>query len=202
MKLDSPSVERNRDAILAVLHEVLPASGTVLEIASGSGQHAIWFAPRVPGLVWQPSDVGDEELASIRDWSAEVPSPNLRAPLRLDVTADDWGVATADAIVCINMVHITPWSTCLALLAGAARVLATAAPLYLYGAYFRRDRATAPSNLEFDRSLRARDARWGVRWLEDVVAAAAAAGLALDLVRDMPNNNYSVVFEPATSAAR
>ena len=198
MKRDSPSVARNKDAILGVLRQVLPERGTVLEIASGSGQHAIAFAPEFPDVVWQPSDVDPDALASINAWRDEAGCANLREPIRLDVMDDDWGLdgelGRVDAIVCINMVHISPWAACEALLAGAACVLRERAPLYLYGAYFRQDRPTAPSNTDFDHSLRARNPQWGVRWLEHVVATARGSGLDFDFVLDMPNNNYSVVF--------
>jgi len=194
MKQHASSTERNRDDILGVLRKVLPARGTILEIASGSGQHAVHFAPHFPVALWQPSDRTPESLASIRAWSAEAGVPNLRDPLELDVTAPDWPVESADAIVNINMLHISPWAACEGLLAGAARVLDAGAPLFYYGAFFRRDRETAPSNLAFDRSLRQRDPSWGVRQLEDVVALADTRGLALDRVVDMPNNNYSLVL--------
>lgn len=194
MKLHAPSAERNRDEILAVLPEVFPRSGTILEIASGSGQHAVHFAPHFPALSWQPSDRDEEALASIRAWSQEAALPNLLAPIELDVCWPNWPIAEADAMVCINMVHIAPWQATLALMSGAARTLKAGAPLFLYGPYLRADRATAPSNLDFDASLRARDPAWGVRQLEDVVAAAGEAGLQLDQVVDMPNNNCCVVL--------
>jgi hypothetical protein len=194
MKQHAPSTERNRDDILGVLRQVLPARGTILEIASGSGQHAVHFAPHFPAALWQPSDRTAESLASIRAWSAEAGVPNLRDPLELDVTAPDWPVESADAIVNINMLHISPWAACEGLMAGAARVLNAGAPLFYYGAFLRQDRETAPSNLAFDRSLRDRDATWGVRQLEDVIALAESCGLTHDRVVDMPNNNYSLVL--------
>ena len=194
MKQHASSTERNRDDILAILRQVLPDRGTILEIASGSGQHAVYFAPHFPGAAWQPSDHTAETLASIRAWAAEAAVPNLRDPLELDVTAPVWPIDSADAIVNINMLHISPWTTCEGLLAGAARVLGPGAPLFYYGAFFRRDRATAPSNVEFDRSLRERDPSWGVRQLEDVVQLAQSHGLSFDCVTDMPNNNYSLVL--------
>ena len=190
----APSVQRNREDILAVLRDVLPEQGLVLEVASGSGEHAVYFAQELPGVTWQPSDRDPQALASIRVWSKEAGLPNLRKPLELDVAGEDWGIERADAIVAINMVHISPWAACEGLISGAGRVLPPEGTLFLYGAYFRADRDTAPSNLEFDRSLRERDPRWGVRQLEKVVDTAAAAGLDLCSLVNMPNNNYSVVF--------
>lgn len=190
----APSVQRNREDILGVLREVLPEQGLVLEVASGSGEHAVYFAERLPGVTWQPSDRDPDALASIRAWSEEAGLQNMRKPLQLDVAGGDWGIEQADAVVAINMVHISSWAACEGLMAGAGRVLPTEGTLFLYGAYFRADRDTAPSNLEFDRSLRERDPRWGVRQLEKVVDTAAAVGLDLYRLVDMPNNNCSVVF--------
>ena len=195
MKDHAPSAERNCDEILGALRTVLPATGTILEVASGTGQHAAHFSPHFPDATWQPSDVRSEALVSIHAWAAEAALPNLADPIELDVTWPDWPIERADAIVNINMLHITPWTVCEGLLAGAARVLAPEAPLYYYGAFIRADRPTAPSNLEFDRSLRERNPTWGVRKLEDVVASARTCGLRLVSVTDMPNNNFSVVFQ-------
>ena len=195
MKDHAPSAERNRDEILGALRTILPDTGTILEIASGTGQHAVHFAPHFPDAVWQPSDVRPEALASIRAWAAEAHLSNLADPTELDATWREWPFEHVDAIVNINMLHIAPWKVCEGLLAGAARALTPGAPLFYYGAFLRTDRPTAPSNLEFDRSLRKRNRAWGVRQLEDVVAAAQSCGLRLASVTDMPNNNYSVVFE-------
>ena len=191
----APSVQRNRADILTVLARVLPREGLVLEVASGSGEHAVYFADALAPLVWQPSDLDPDALASIRAWSSEAGLQNLQDPLELDVTSQEWGIDRADAVVAINMLHISPWSACEGLISGAARVLIPGGTLYLYGAYLRADRQTAPSNLEFDRSLRSRNAQWGVRQLEKVVDAGKGAGLDLSEVVDMPNNNYSVVFK-------
>jgi len=193
MKQHAPAAERNREPIREVLARELPPTGTVLEIASGSGEHAVAFARAFPALVWQPTDPSEAALASIAAWRAEAALPNLAAPLALDVTAP-WPIAHADAIVCINMVHIAPWKAALALFAGAGRVLAPGAPLYLYGPYRFDGAFTAPSNAEFDRSLRARDPRWGVRDVRDLEAAAAAHGLALRDTVAMPANNHSLIF--------
>ena len=190
----APHVARNAVPILEVLRDVLPAEGLVLEIASGSGEHVLAFAHGFPNLDWQPSDPDPVALASIEAWRAAEGAPNLLAPLRLDAAAPDWPLERADAILCINMVHISPWSATLGLLDGAARLLAPGAPLYLYGAYRRDGVLTAPSNEAFDRSLRERNPDWGVRRLEDVTAEAERRSLALDRVIEMPANNLSVIF--------
>lgn len=190
----APAALRNRDPILGVLREILPARGLVLEIASGTGEHVIHFARGLPHLTFQPSDADADARASIAAWIAESGLANLRPPLALDAASPPWPIAAADAIVCINMIHIAPWRATEGLFDGAARVLPSGAPLYLYGPYRRRDVPTAPSNEQFDESLRARDAAWGLRLLDDVVARAAHAGFALDRVVEMPANNLSVAF--------
>ncbi|RMH40698.1 MAG: DUF938 domain-containing protein [Deltaproteobacteria bacterium] len=201
MKEIAPAAERNKEPIREVLAEVLPATGLVLEVASGTGQHAVHFAAAFPQIVWQPSDVDARALASIRAHAADAALPNLREPIYLDAAADTWPVAAAGAVVSINMIHIAPWRCCVGLVAGAARVLPEGGPLVLYGP-FRVDGAfNAPSNAEFDASLRRMDPEWGVRELRDVETEAAARGLVLDRVVDMPANNYTVVFRkrrPAT----
>ena len=194
MKDHAPSAERNRHEILPELTRALPTTGLILEIASGSGQHAVHFAPHFPRAQWQPSDRTDTALASIRAWAAEAACPNLLEPVELDVTWADWPVASADAIVNINMLHISPWAACEGLMAGASRTLRPGCPLFYYGAFLRRDRETAVSNLEFSRSLTDRDPAWGVRQFEDVVAVAEDHDLHLEEIVDMPNNNYSVIF--------
>jgi hypothetical protein len=193
-KQHAPATTRNREAIRAVLERELPARGTVLEIASGSGEHATYFARAFPGLTWQPSDPSGSALASIAAWRAEAQLPNLCAPLALDVTAASWPVEHAGAIVCINMVHIAPWEAALGVFAGAARLLAAGAPLYLYGPYRFAGAFTAASNAEFDRRLRDRDPRWGVRDVDELTAAADVRGLVLTEVVEMPANNHSLVF--------
>lgn len=190
----APATERNREPILELLRSILPASGTVLEIASGTGEHAIHFARALPGLVWRPSDPDPAALGSIRAWAEAAKLGNLRPPLLLDAAAPEWPITAADAMLCINMVHISPWEATVGLMAGAARLLAKGAPLYLYGPYRRAGVPTAPSNEAFDASLKARDSRWGLRDLETVVALAAGQGLVLDSVIDMPANNLSVVL--------
>lgn len=194
MKPHAPAPERNREPLLAVLREVLPPSGTMLEIASGTGQHAAFFAQAFPGLTWQPTDIGPQDLQSIEAWRAEAALPNLRPALRLDVCEERWPVEAADAVLCVNMIHIAPWQACQALMRGAAQVLSPGGCLVLYGPYFVEGRPTAPSNIAFDESLRARNASWGVRELGAVTAEARAHGLELDRVIDMPSNNFTVGF--------
>lgn len=193
-KRHAPATLRNRDAITQVLRDVLPETGLVLEVASGSGEHAVHFAAAFPALDWQPSDPDPAALVSIRAWSGEAGLPNILPPLRLDAAAADWPVARADAVLCINMVHISPWSATEGLMRGAGALLPPGGVLYLYGPFLRADVPTAPSNLAFDRSLRAGDPRWGLRALADVTRLAAEAGLALERVVEMPANNLSLVF--------
>ena len=193
-RLRAPATARNRDPILDVLRCVLPTEGLVLEIASGTGEHAVHFARHLPGIVWQPSDPDAESRASIAAWRESEALPNLRAPRELDVRAKTWPIDAADAIVCINMIHIAPWEATLALLAGAARLLSAGDPLYLYGPYRFDGAFTAPSNEEFDASLRSRDPRWGVRDLADVTREAERAGFSREAVVAMPANNHSVIF--------
>ncbi|MGF6810395.1 SAM-dependent methyltransferase [Paraburkholderia sp. Clong3] len=190
----SPSAERNRAPILAVLREALPASGRVLEIASGTGEHAICFAGALPGLDWQPSDADEEARESIAAWTAHAGLANVRAPLALDVHQPDWGVDALDAVVCINMIHISPWSAAQALFDGAGRRLVDGGVLYLYGPYRRGGAHTAPSNAAFDQWLKSRDPEWGVRDMEAVVALGDTAGLTCERVVAMPANNFSLVF--------
>jgi hypothetical protein len=198
-RLSSPSAERNREPIAAVLRRCLPATGTVLEVASGTGEHVAWFATQFPGLVFQPSDPGGAQRASIAAWVAAAGVENIPPPLALDVASPDWE-KNADlpnplvAILCINMMHISPWAATLGLMRGAGHLLADSGVLYLYGAYKRGGRHTAPSNAAFDASLRTQNAEWGVRDLEAVVAAADRAGFALEEVVEMPANNLSVIF--------
>ena len=192
-KRHAPATERNRDAILAVLRDELPSSGLVLEVASGSGQHVVHFAATLPALDWQPSDPDPAALVSIESWRQEVGLPNVRPPLRLDASAD-WPMERADAILCVNMVHISPWEATLGLMKGAGAVLPPGGLLYLYGPYLRENVETAPSNLAFDASLKARDPQWGLRRVEDVIAAAEGEGLVLRRLLEMPANNLSLIF--------
>lgn len=193
-KRHAPATLRNREAIGAVLAAWLPAAGTVLEVASGSGEHVVHFAATFPALNWQPSDPDPAGLVSIAAWRAEAGLANVAPPLALDASADIWPAAQADAVLCINMVHISPWAATLGLLAGAERVLAPGAPLILYGPYIEPDVPTADSNLAFDASLRARDPAWGLRHSDAVKVAAAAAGLTFAERRAMPANNLMLLF--------
>jgi SAM-dependent methyltransferase len=198
----SPSAERNREPILAVLRDTLPATGRVLEIASGTGQHAMCFAGALRGLDWQPSDADADARASITAWIAHDGLPNVRAPLALDVHQPEWGVDALDAVVCINMIHISPWSAAEALFAGASRRLVDGGVLYLYGPYKRQGAHTAPSNDAFDQQLRSRDPAWGVRDMEAVVALGASAGFVCEEPIAMPANNFSLVFRKRAGAAQ
>ncbi|AQA00581.1 SAM-dependent methyltransferase [Sphingopyxis sp. QXT-31] len=193
-KRHAPATLRNRDAITEVLAEWLPSSGTILEIASGSGEHAVHFAAAFPHLFWQPSDPDPAGVASIAAWRAEAGLPNVAPPLALDAAAPAWPTGRADAILCINMVHISPWAATVGLFAGAARLLAPGTALILYGPYVEPDVPTADSNQAFDASLRARDPAWGLRDTDAIKAAASAAGLAFAERRAMPANNLMLLF--------
>ena len=192
----APATARNRAPILEVLRRVLPAEGVVLELASGTGEHAVHFAAALPGLTWQPSDPSPEARASIAAWRAEAALPNLRPPLPLDVVApwplDD--VAPLAAIVCINMIHIAPWAATEALFAGAARALAPGAPLVTYSPYRFGGAFTADSNAAFDADLRARDPRWGVRDIDDLTALAASHAIARVETVELPANNHALIW--------
>lgn len=190
----APHVARNAGPIAELLKRVLPARGLVLEVASGTGEHVLHFAREFPKLLWQPSDPEPAALRSIEAWRAEAGLFNLLPPVSLDARAGQWPVAEADAILCINMVHISPWAATVGLMRGAGRLLGPGAPLYLYGAYRQTGVETAPSNEAFDESLRARNSEWGVRDLEEVTAEAARNGLGLEAVTPMPANNLSLVF--------
>ncbi|ACC73823.1 DUF938 domain-containing protein [Paraburkholderia phymatum] len=194
LRQHAPATERNREPILAVLERVLPATGTVLEIASGTGQHAVHFAAALPQLVWQPSDLDEEARASIAAWTAHSGLANVRAPLALDVRNASWSIDAADAVVCINMIHISPWESAQALMSGAGRLLGPGGVLFLYGPYRRGGAHTAPSNAAFDAQLRSRNPAWGVRDMEAVMALADAAGFDADEAVEMPANNLSLVF--------
>jgi SAM-dependent methyltransferase len=192
--LDSPAAERNKGPILEVLVRVLPAQGAVLEVASGTGQHVVCFARALPDLHWRPSDVAPELLEAIRSRLAAAALPNVAPPLALDVLEPRWPDVAADAVLCINMIHIAPWRAARGLFAHAARLLASGAPLILYGPYKRSGTHTAPSNAAFDESLRARNPEWGVRDLDDVTALGAELGFRRDEVVAMPANNLTVVY--------
>ena len=176
-RLDAPAVARNRDPILSVLRRVLPEAGLVLEIASGTGQHVVHFARALPALDWQPSEPDPGGRRSIAAWVAGEELANVRAPLDIDVVGGRWPVDAADAVVCINMIHIAPWAATPALMRGAGRLLPESGPLVLY-----------------------RDPAWGIRDLADVAAEADAAGLRLDEIVEMPANNLTVVFRKTAGA--
>lgn len=190
----SPAALRNRDAILDVLRSALPDAGLVLEVASGTGEHVVHFASRMPGLEWQPSDPSPVARASIAEGIAAESLPNVRGPVDLDAGQSAWPVARADAMVCINMVHISPWEATIGLMRGAGQVLPADGLLYLYGPYRRGERPLEPGNAAFDLDLRARDPRWGLRELDDVIRCAAAHGLGFERSVEMPANNLSVIF--------
>lgn len=193
-RLSAPSALRNREPILAILRDALPASGLVLEIASGSGEHVVHFAAALPGVTFQPSDPTSEALASIAAHARDSGLPNIRPPLQLDAAASAWPIAAADAIICINMIHIAPWSAAEGLIAQAGRILPSSGVLYLYGPYRRPGRPLEPSNLAFDENLRSRNPEWGLRELGAVAGLAAAAGFAAPEIIEMPANNLSLVF--------
>jgi hypothetical protein len=190
----APATVRNRDFILDALRDVLPMTGVILEIASGSGEHVVHFARNFPSLVFQPSDPEPDALRSISAWVAAADVANVRAPIVLDASQSPWPIASADGIICINMVHISPWDATVGLIRGAAAILPPGSPLCLYGPYKRKGFATAHSNEAFDRNLRDRNPTWGLRDLEAVVAIARSVGFSVPTVTEMPANNLSVVF--------
>lgn len=195
-KQHAPATIRNRAPIADVLAREFPASGRVLEIAAGTGEHAVFFAEAFPALAWQPTDPSAEALASIAAYQADYAGDNLAAPLLLDAaTPETWLVAEAAALVCINMVHISPWEATLGLFRGAARLLgSTGGPLILYGPYIEYGVDTAPSNLDFDASLKARDPAWGLREAESLDALALANGMGRTARYALPANNIMLVY--------
>ena len=192
----APSTARNRQPILDVLAPRLPDKARVLEVASGAGEHAMFLAAALPTVRWQPTDRDADALASIAAWQGSARLPNLAPPVRLDA-ADfaTWPAGPFDAVVCINMVHISPWAATEGLMAGAGRVLTPGGRLFLYGPFLEADVATAPSNLSFDGSLKSRDPAWGIRDLAQVAALAKANGLAFAERIAMPANNLVAMFE-------
>ena len=190
----APAALRNREPIAEVLREWLPPSGLVLEIASGTGEHAVYFARAFPGLEWQPSDIDPSALASIAAWAAASDLANLHAPLVLDSASTDWRCERADAVLSINMAHISPWSAAIGLVEGAARLLPAGGGLILYGPWLKDDIETAPSNLAFDADLKRRNPDWGLRRAEDFAEIAANHGFSPAEVRPMPANNLMLLF--------
>lgn len=197
-KRHAPATLRNREAIAGVLAKELPDEGLILEVASGSGEHAIYFAERFPTLAWQPSDPDPDALASISAYREEYLGQNCQPPVQLDAASSDWPVEHVDAILCINMVHISPWEATTGLFAGAAQRLQNDAPLILYGPYFEAETEPAPSNLAFDESLRSRNPDWGIRSLEELDQLASMHGFARSARHAMPANNLTVVYRRTT----
>jgi len=195
----APAALRNREPIADVLAEWLPGSGVVLEIASGTGEHAAFFAERFPNLEWQPSDIHPDALRSIAAWREGSDLANLREPIAIDAAKPDWPIDRADAMLSINMVHISPWSSALGLIDGAARLLPPGAPLILYGPWLKADIETAESNLAFDADLKRRDPEWGLRRVEEFAAAASIKGFSLEKTRTMPANNLMLLLRNAGS---
>jgi SAM-dependent methyltransferase len=191
-RLSSPATQRNRDPILAVLRQVLPGRGLVLEVASGAGEHVVHFAHALPHLTFQPTDRAPEALASIAAWADSI--ANIRPPLCLDAASQAWPIEAADALIAINMVHISPWAATEGLIRGAGRLLPAGGVLYLYGPYLQEGVPTAPSNLAFDASLKARNPAWGLRKVADLAALAEAQGFRGPVIAPMPANNLSLVF--------
>lgn len=193
-RCSAPAAQRNREPILEVLRTVLPASGLVLEVASGTGEHATHFARALPALLWQPSDPSPEARASIAAWAQVATLDNLLPPIDLNALSPDWPIDRADALLCINMIHISPWEATEGLMREAARILPSGAPLVLYGPYRRAGHPLEPSNAAFDADLRRRDPRWGLRLLEDVSELAANHGLTFQQIVKMPANNLMAIF--------
>lgn len=196
----APSAERNKQPILEVLARVLPPRGLVLEIGSGTGQHVAHFAKALPALVFQPSDMNVERHASIQAWVSEGSLSNVRPPLAIDLTKRPWPISAADAVVCINVIHISPWEATLALMAGAGMILPAGGVLVTYGPYMRGGAHTAPSNEAFDASLRARNPLWGVRDIDKVAEVAGLEGLVLDEAVPMPADNFTLVWRKSSAA--
>lgn len=194
MKRTAPAAARNREPILEVLRRVLPDVGVVLEVASGSGEHVVHFADALQSLTWQPSDPDAGARASIADWTRESGLMNVLAPLELDAASASWPIARADAVVCINMIHIAPFAACIGLMRGASALLASGAPLVTYGPYTVDGQHISPSNQEFDESLRIRNQEWGVRDITEVASAAAEHGIELIERVPMPANNFTLVW--------
>lgn len=196
-KQHAPATERNRAPIADALRTVLPQTGLVLEIASGTGEHAIYFAKEYPALDWQPTDVSDAALASIAAWRQESGLANVQPPAKLDLVARDWRVERADAVFCANMTHIAPWQATVGLFDLAGRVLPGGAPLVIYGPFIEADTPTAPSNLAFDANLKARDQNWGLREVSALDDLAVSNGLVRDARVAMPANNLMLVYRRA-----
>ncbi len=196
-RLYAPAAARNRQPILDVLKEHLPSRGLVLEVASGTGEHVVHFAQACPALAFQPTDPDPSHRASIDAWSAALGLANVRRAVALDTTAETWPIEVADALLCMNMIHIAPWAAAEGLMRGAGRVLPPGGLLYLYGPYKRGGQHTAPTNAAFDAGLHAQNPAWGVRDLEAVAGLAAANGFIEPAIAEMPANNLSLMFVKA-----
>ncbi|MBO6768100.1 MAG: DUF938 domain-containing protein [Erythrobacter sp.] len=194
VKRHAPATARNSEPLADVLARELPGSGLVLEVASGTGEHAVFMARRFPALDWQPSDCAKDALHSVDAWAQEAGLANLRPAIALDAGAGDWPIESADAVLCVNMIHISPWQATVGLFAGASKLLAAGAPLILYGPFIENDGETAPSNLAFDQSLKARDPRWGLRDVADLDDLATAEDLRRTARHEMPANNLVLVY--------
>jgi hypothetical protein len=199
LRRSAPAALRNRESIAEVLGGWLPASGLLLEIASGTGEHAAFFANRFPQLDWQPSDIHGDALRSIEEWRKAAGLANIRKPLEIDASMANWPIDRADVVLSINMVHISPWASALGLLDGAARLLPPGGALILYGPWLKEDITPAPSNLAFDSDLRARDPQWGLRSVEAFTEEARKRGLSLEETRSMPANNLMLLLRPNRS---
>ena len=195
MRREAPAAARNRQPILEVLQPRLPATGLVLEIASGTGEHVVHYAAARPLLTFQPSDPDADARASIDDWVRTLGLDNVRPALEIDVTRASWPVERADAVLCCNMIHIAPWEAAVGLVTGAGRLLPAGGLLFTYGPYRRGGRHTAPSNEAFDSDLKRRNPAWGVRDLEAVIDLAGSHGFSAPEIVEMPANNLSLVFK-------
>jgi cyclopropane fatty-acyl-phospholipid synthase-like methyltransferase len=195
MKRFSPAAERNKSPIVEVLKNVLPQEGRILEISSGSGQHVVFFAEAFPDLTWQPSELEQESLESIGAYIGDSGLKNINQPILIDAVDTDWHNQDVAAVINCNMIHISPWPSCIGLFRGASQVLKRDGVLFLYGPFLIEGQPTAPSNLEFDASLRYRNPEWGIRQLESVIEVGKEHGFILTGVVSMPANNYSVVFK-------
>ncbi len=193
----APHVARNAEPIVNVIRDRLPSRGLVLEIASGTGEHAVHLARAFPKLLWQPSDPEPSALRSIEAWRSAAGLFNLLPAIALDARAAQWPVAQADALLCINMIHISPWAATTGLIRGAGRLLQSGSPLFLYGPFLQDGVETAQSNLDFDSDLRARDPQWGLRKVETVAEEARGQGFVLEALVPMPANNLSVILRKA-----
>ncbi len=190
----APATMRNRDAIVDVLRRILPDRGTVLEIASGTGEHAVFFGQKFPDISFQPSDPDPECCRSIAAWTKRAEARNVLSPMQLDALATDWDIEHPDALICINMIHISPWEASIGLFEKAAKLLAPGAPLFLYGPYFQEGIEPAQGNLDFERSLKSRNLQWGIRDVADIDTLADETGFARESLIEMPANNISLVY--------